>query len=103
MADPANRRTYFPGRVHRFDWVAVAAVLVPALKTLGNFSWTNSFALGVPLALLSLFIPLAAGFTCRFTPLGRSVWWRTILTHLVAAQVLGFLWTLIAAPFARAL
>jgi len=103
MADAANRSKFFPGRVHRYDWVAVAAVLVPALRTLGNLSWTNSVALGVPLALGSLFIPLAAGFTCRFTPLGRSVWWRTLLTHLVAAQVLALLWTLIAGPFARAL
>ena len=69
MADAANRSKFFPGRVHRYDWVAVAAVLVPALRTLGNLSWTNSVALGVPLALGSLFIPLAAGFTCRFTPI----------------------------------
>jgi LytS/YehU family sensor histidine kinase len=29
--------------------------------------------------------------------------WRTVLTHVMAAQVLSFLWTLIATPFARAL
>jgi len=66
-------------------------------------SWINSTALGVPLALFSLFIPLAAGYVCKFTPLDRSVLWRTALTHLMAAQVLSFLWTLIASPFARAL
>jgi two-component system, LytTR family, sensor histidine kinase AlgZ len=103
MADPANRRKFFPGRVHRYDWVAVAALLIPALRTVGNLSWTTSAALGVPLALVSLFIPLAAGFVCRFTPLGRSVWWRTILTHVMAAQVLSFLWTLLGGPMARAL
>jgi len=83
--------------------VGVAALLVPALATLGNLSWINSTALGVPLALFSLFIPLAAGYVCKFTPLDRSVLWRTALTHLMAAQVLSFLWTLIASPFARAL
>jgi LytS/YehU family sensor histidine kinase len=83
--------------------VGVAAILIPALATLGKLSWINSTALGVPLALFSLFIPIAAGYVCRFTPLDRSVLWRTVLTHVMAAQVLSFLWTLIAGPFAKAL
>jgi len=83
--------------------MGVAVVLIPALATLGNLSWINSTAMGVPMALFSLFIPLAAGYICKFTPLDRSVLWRTVLTHLMAAQVLSFLWTLIAGPFARAL
>jgi two-component system, LytTR family, sensor histidine kinase AlgZ len=103
MADSVKPRRSFPGRINQFEWVGVAAVLIPALATLGSLSWINSTALGVPLALFSLFIPLAAGFVCKFTPLDRSVLWRTVLTHVMAAQVLSFLWTLIAGPFARAL
>jgi two-component system, LytTR family, sensor histidine kinase AlgZ len=103
MADSVKSRRSFPARINQFEWVGVAVVLIPALATLGNLSWINSTALGVPLALFSLFIPLAAGFVCKFTPLDRSVLWRTVLTHVMAAQVLSFLWTLIAGPFARAL
>jgi len=55
------------------------------------------------MAMFSLFIPLAAGYICRFTPLDKSVLWRAVLTHIMAAQVLGFLWTLLASPFARAM
>jgi len=103
MADSVKSRRSFPARINQFEWVGVAVVLIPALATLGDLSWINSTALGVPLALFSLFIPLAAGFVCKFTPLDRSVLWRTVLTHVMAAQVLSFLWTLIAGPFARAL
>jgi two-component system sensor histidine kinase AlgZ len=103
MADSVKSRHSFPGRINRYEWIGVAVVLIPALATLGNLSWVNSTALGVPLALFSLFIPLAAGYVCKFTPLDRSALWRTVLTHVMAAQVLSFLWTLIASPFARAL
>jgi len=103
MADSVKSSHAFPGRINKYEWIGVAVVLIPALATLGNLSWVNSTALGVPLALFSLFIPLAAGYVCKFTPLDRSVWWRTLLTHVMAAQVLSFLWTLIAGPFARAL
>jgi len=103
MADSVKARRSFPGRNNQFEWVGVAVVLIPALATLGNLSWIDSTAMGVPLALFSLFIPLAAGYICKFTPLDRSVLWRTVLTHVMAAQVLSFLWTLIASPFARAM
>jgi two-component system, LytTR family, sensor histidine kinase AlgZ len=89
MADSVKPRRSFPGRINQFEWAGVAVVLIPAM--------------GVPMALFSLFIPLAAGYICKFTPLDRSVLWRTVLTHVMAAQVLSFLWTLIAGPFARAL
>lgn len=103
MAELGDRRKFSSGRVNKYAWIAVAAVLVPALALLGKLPWITSLALGVPLALFSLFIPVAAGFTCRFTPLGKSLLWRTVLTHVMAAQVLSFLLTLIAGPFARAL
>jgi len=103
MADSKKIRRSIPGRSNPYEWIGVAAVLIPALATLGNLSWVNSSALGIPLALFSLFIPLAAGYICRFTPFDRSVLWRTVFTHVAAAQVLSFLWTLLAGPFARAL
>jgi two-component system sensor histidine kinase AlgZ len=103
MADSAKLRRSFPGRISKYEWVGVAVVLVPALATLGNLSWVESAALGIPLAMFSLFIPLAAGYICRFTPLDKSLLWRTVLTHIMAAQVLSFLWTLLASPFARAM
>ena len=102
MADSIKLRKYAV-RVNKQQWIGVAALLIPALAALGNMTWTRSVALGVPLALFSIFIPIAAGYVCRFAPLDKPVLWRTVLTHIMAAQVLSFLWTLIASPFARAM
>jgi two-component system, LytTR family, sensor histidine kinase AlgZ len=103
MMNDSDRRTPYLVKVSKFAWVPVALVLVQALAILGKLSWTSSVLLGAPLAMASLFIPIAAGYICRFTPLGKAQMWRLILTHLTAAQVLSFLWTLIASPYSRAL
>jgi two-component system, LytTR family, sensor histidine kinase AlgZ len=103
MMNSTERRKPYSGRVHKLTWVPVALVLTLALGTLGHLSWQTSALLGIPLALFSLFIPVAAGFTCRFTPLGKTAWWRIALTHLTGAQVLSFIWTMLASPFSRAM
>jgi len=89
--------------VSKHIWIPVALVLIPALTTLGHLSWSASIFLGAPLAMISLLIPIDAGYICRFTPLGKTPMWRVAVTHFAAAQVLSFLWMLIAVPFSRAL
>lgn len=89
--------------VSKHIWIPVALVLIPALATLGHLSWSASIFLGAPLAMISLLVPIDAGYICRFTPLGKTPMWRVALTHFAAAQVLSFLWMLIAVPFSRAL
>jgi two-component system, LytTR family, sensor histidine kinase AlgZ len=103
MANAADRPNFYRPRVSKHAWVPAALLLVPALATLGNLSWATSCVIGVPLALVSLFIPIAAGYICRFTPVGKTPMWRIALTHLAAAQVLSFLWMLLASPYSRAL
>ena len=103
MTNSADRQKSKTGSVNKYTWIPVALVLIPALATLGNLSWTASILLGGPLAMISLFIPIDAAYICRFAPLGKAQMWRIILTHLAAAQVLSLLWMLIAGPFSRAL
>jgi len=103
MTNPADRSKSKIVSVSKYTWIPVAVVLIPALATLGHLSWTASIFLGAPLAMISLLIPIDAGYICRFTPLGKTPMWRVVLTHFAAAQVLSFLWMLIAVPFSRAL
>src|SRR6266852_7586992 len=103
MTNSADRQKSKTGSVNKYTWIPVALVLIPALATLGNISWTTSILLVAPLAMISLFIPIDAAYICRFAPLGKAQMWRIILTHLAAAQVLSLLWMLIAGPFSRAL
>src|ERR1700693_4434176 len=99
MTNFADRQKSKTGSVNKYTWIPVALVLIPALATLGNLSWTTSILLGAPLAMISLFIPIDAAYICRFAPLGKAQMWRIILTHLAAAQVLSLLWMLIAGRF----
>jgi len=91
------------GKVNKLFWIPAAVILVPALATLGKLSWFASIMLGVPLAFISLFITIDAAYICRYAPLGKAQMWRIILTHFAAAQVLSYLWMLIASPYSRAL
>src|ERR1043166_10185865 len=74
------------GRVNKFFWIPSAAVLVPTLATLGKLSWTASLLLGIPLAMISLFIPVGAGYICRFAPLGKAEMWRVGVTHFMRSE-----------------
>jgi two-component system, LytTR family, sensor histidine kinase AlgZ len=103
MSDAANRRKSYLGRVNKLAWVPVALVLIPALAIVGKLPWSASILLGGPLAMISLFIPVEAGYLCRFTPLGKAQIWRLTLTHFAAALVLSYLWMLVAKPYSRAL
>ena len=103
MKSSADRTTSTFGRVNKYTWIPVAMVLIPALSTLGQLSWTASIFLGVPLAMISLLIPVDAGYICRFTPLGKAPMWRIVLTHFAAAQALSFIWMLLAQSFSLAL
>jgi two-component system sensor histidine kinase AlgZ len=103
MRNFADRPKSKVGGVNKYTWIPVAVVLVPALATLGKLSWASSILLGVPLAMISLFIPIDAAYICRFAPLGKAQMWRIVLTHFAAAQVLSLLWMLIAGPYSRAL
>jgi len=75
MMNPTDRRKPYLGRVNKYTWVPIALVLCVFLATLGNLPWTTSILMGVPLAMFSLFIPIAAGYVCRFTPLGKAQMW----------------------------
>jgi two-component system, LytTR family, sensor histidine kinase AlgZ len=103
MTIAADGRSLYQVRVDKLTWLPVAIVLVPLLAVLGKLPWTISALLGVPLSMVSLFIPIAAGYICRFAPLGKAQMWRIALTHLAASQLLSFLWTLLATPFSRLL
>ena len=91
------------GRVNKLFWIPAAVVLIPALASIGKLSWTASILLGAPLAMISLFITIDAAYICKYAPLGKAKMWRIVVTHFTAAQVLSYLWMLIAVPYSRAL
>src|SRR5437870_6494068 len=59
-------------------------------------------AIAVPVFLFYAFLCLFAWYPCRATPLGRVTFMRLLLTHLIAAVFISFIWTHVGALLAYA-
>ena len=90
-------------KIYRYAWLPLAAAVTYLLKTSGNLSWLDAAALGVPLCVIGQFELVAAKYTCKFAPLQRTTVWRLAATHVVAAQVIGLIWVVLAKVLANIL
>lgn len=78
-------------------WLPLALTSVYVLTTRGMLSWGQATAIAVPVFLFYAFLCLFAWYPCRATPLGRVSFTRLLLTHLVAAIFISFIWTQVGA------
>jgi hypothetical protein len=74
-------------------WVPLIAVSIYVLATRGSLSWAQAAAIAVPVYLFYALLCLAAWYPCRATPLGKVSFVRLMLTHLIAAVFISFVWT----------
>jgi len=73
-------------------WVPLAATSAYVLVTRGTLSWLQATALAVAVFLFYALLCLSAWYPCRATPLGRVSFIRLLLTHLIAAAIMSFVW-----------
>src|SRR5215469_9025924 len=83
-------------------WVPLVATSIYVLATRGGLGWWQATAIAVPDFLFYAFLCLFAWYPCRATPLGRVSFIRLLLTHLIAAVFISFIWTRVGALFAFA-
>ena len=83
-------------------WVPLVATSIYVLATRGGLLWWQATAIAVPLFLFYAFLCLFAWYPCRATPLGRVSFARLLLTHLIAAVFISFIWTQAGALLAYA-
>ena len=74
-------------------WVPLTATSTYVLVTRGTLGWLQATALAVAVFLFYAFLCLSAWYPCRATPLGRVSFIRLLLTHLIAAVLISFVWT----------
>jgi two-component system sensor histidine kinase AlgZ len=74
-------------------WVPLTATSIYVLATRGTLGWLQATALAVAVFLLYAFLCLSAWYPCRATPLGKVSFIRLLLTHLIAAGLMSFIWT----------
>jgi two-component system, LytTR family, sensor histidine kinase AlgZ len=74
-------------------WAPLTATSVYVLVTRGGLGWLQATALAVSVFLFYAFLCLSAWYPCRATPLGKVSFTRLLLTHLIAAVLISFVWT----------
>jgi len=79
-------------RIYRVAALPIAAVLAFVLHTPGGLTWLQAGILGFSLAVIGELISLPAWYSCRIAPIQRTLIWRLLATHVVAAQILSLLW-----------
>src|SRR6266436_9110249 len=74
-------------------WVPLTATSIYLLATRGALGWLQATVLAVSVFLFYALLCLSAWYPCRATPLGRVSFIRLLLTHLIAAMLISFVWT----------
>src|ERR1700716_1053696 len=79
-------------RIYKVAALPIAAILAFVLHTPGGLTWLQAGILGFGLAVIGELISLPAWYSCRIAPIQRTLIWRLLATHVVAAQILSLLW-----------
>src|ERR1700682_6043370 len=79
-------------RIYKVAALPIAAILAFVLHTPGGLTWLQAGTLGLGLAVIGELISLPAWYSCRIAPIQRTLIWRLVATHVVAAQILSLLW-----------
>src|SRR5438552_4290835 len=79
-------------RIYKVAALPIAAILAFVLQSPGGLSWLQAGVLGFGLAAIGELISLPAWYSCRMAPIQKTVIWRLLATHVVAAQILSLLW-----------
>jgi hypothetical protein len=90
-------------RIYKVAALPIAAILAFVLHTPGGLTWLQAGTLGFGLAVIGELISLPAWYSCRIAPIQRTLIWRLLATHVVAAQILSLLWLGAGILLARAL
>ncbi len=80
-------------RLYLLAWVPLTATSTYVLATRGALGWLQAAGLAVAVFLFYALLCLSAWYPCRATPLGKVSFIRLLLTHLIAAGLMSFVWT----------
>src|SRR2546429_482997 len=84
-------------------WVPLAATSAYVLATRGALGWLQATVLAVAVYLFYALLCLSAWYPCRATPLGKVSFIRLLLTHLIAAVLMSFVWTRVSGAISYAI
>lgn len=79
--------------IYLLAWVPLVVTSIYVLASPGALGWARATAIAVPVFLFYALLCLSAWYPCRATPLGKVSFIRLMLTHLLAAAFMSFVWT----------
>jgi two-component system, LytTR family, sensor histidine kinase AlgZ len=82
-------------------WTFLALVLAALFSSSSEISRWHTFLFAAMLSGIAQVSAWSAIFSCKTAPLSRTPPWRLLLTHLVAAIALTFLWLKLGGSIAR--
>ena len=89
--------------LYLLSWAPVTILIIYLLAVPAKLGWRDATVLAVPLCLVYSFVSLAAWYSCKATPIGKTDTQRIFLTHTVAAVIISVLWVEFAKLLAYAL
>jgi two-component system sensor histidine kinase AlgZ len=78
--------------LYLLSWAPVTILMIYLLALPAKLGWRDATVLAVPLCLVYSFVSLAAWYSCKATPIGKTGTQRIFLTHTVAAVIISALW-----------
>ncbi len=90
-------------RIYRVAALPIACLLAFLLHAPNGLTWLDASVLGFALSSVGELISLPAWYSCRVAPIDRTPVWRLLATHIMAAQILSFLWLGVGKLLVRAL
>ncbi len=90
-------------RIYRVAALPIACLLAFLLHAPNGLTWLDASVLGFALSSVGELISLPAWYSCRVASIDRTPVWRLLATHIMAAQILSFLWLGVGKLLARAL
>jgi len=73
-------------------WLPLVATSIYVLAIRGGLGWVRATAVSVPAFLFYALLCLSAWYSCRANPPGKVSFVRLVLTHLIAAAFISFVW-----------
>jgi two-component system, LytTR family, sensor histidine kinase AlgZ len=81
-------------------WAALGVNFTGYLVVTGHFRWTEAAVLVLPVSAIFVFFCLASRYPAKSVPLATTPVSRVLLTHLIGAVLLSFIWQQLAKGWA---
>ncbi len=89
--------------IYLVDWTLLASLPPLIFARANGLNRAEAAALVIPLAVIYSFLCLFTWYPCRFTPIQKSGFVRVVVTNVIGAVLMSFLWVLIALAVAAGL